>query len=59
MIEDEIQGTGAYDIVVGNDPEPYVELVSEVRKTRAYLDMEGLVQLRDSIVEMCLEYDLQ
>lgn len=59
MIEDEIQGTGAYDIIVGNDPEPYVELVSEVRKTRAYLDMEGLVQLRDSIVEMCLEYDLQ
>ena len=59
MIEDEIQGTGAYDIVVGNDPEPYVELVSEVRKTRAYLDMEGLVQLRDSIMEMCLEYDLQ
>lgn len=59
MIEDEIQGTGAYDIVVCNNPEPYIELVSSVRKTRAYLDMEGLIQLRDSILEMCVEYDIQ
>jgi hypothetical protein len=55
MIEDEIQCTGAYDIVVSNDPTPHIKLSTHLHEVRAFMDLDGLAQLRDSVLEICEE----
>ena len=59
MIEDEIQGTGEYDVVVMSDPSPIIKLSTHSNEVCAFLDEDGIVQLRDSLIEMCMELGVE